>query len=94
MFFSLQVVSTNVGGIPEVLPDSMITLAAPSVNDLVAKLDIVIARHRDKSRMPYNEMHDKVKSFYDWRDVARRTQVVYDNVMKNPQLNFIDNVYQ
>ena len=30
-FFSLQVVSTRVGGVPEVLPDDLIILAEPSV---------------------------------------------------------------
>ena len=30
-FFSLQVVSTRVGGVPEVLPSDMIKLAEPSV---------------------------------------------------------------
>lgn len=34
----LQVVSTKVGGIPEVLPDSMITLCEPNVSDLLHKL--------------------------------------------------------
>lgn len=29
--FSLQVISTRVGGVPEVLPDELITLAEPSV---------------------------------------------------------------
>ena len=31
LFFSLQVVSTKVGGVPEVLPSDMIKLAEPSV---------------------------------------------------------------
>ncbi len=36
----LQVVSTRVGGIPEVLPDSMITLSEPNVSDLIDKIGL------------------------------------------------------
>lgn len=38
MFFlsSLQVVSTKVGGVPEVLPSEMIKLAEPSVKCMLA----------------------------------------------------------
>jgi phosphatidylinositol glycan class A protein len=29
--------------------------------------------------------HERVKTFYNWEDVATRTETVYDAVMKSPQ---------
>lgn len=73
----LFVVSTKVGGVPEVLPTSMIKFAQPSVDSLVESVvdAILISRRID----PY-EMHERVKSMYDWLDVAKRTEVVYNNI--------------
>uniref|UniRef100_A0A8C6U7F6 Phosphatidylinositol N-acetylglucosaminyltransferase subunit A n=1 Tax=Neogobius melanostomus TaxID=47308 RepID=A0A8C6U7F6_9GOBI len=42
----LQVVSTRVGGIPEVLPEDLITLCEPTVSSLCAGLESVIAQQR------------------------------------------------
>lgn len=39
----LMVVSTDVGGVPEVLPPNMALLAKPVVDDLVAQLDHAIS---------------------------------------------------
>lgn len=77
---SLQVVSTRVGGIPEILPDSMITLCEPSISDLIDKIEFAIARVKSGGCMDPEEMHSKIKNMYNWRDVARRTEIVYDRV--------------
>uniref|UniRef100_A0A665VBP5 phosphatidylinositol N-acetylglucosaminyltransferase n=1 Tax=Echeneis naucrates TaxID=173247 RepID=A0A665VBP5_ECHNA len=45
----LQVVSTRVGGIPEVLPEDLITLCEPTVRSLCAGLETVIAQQRSGS---------------------------------------------
>lgn len=42
----LRVVSTRVGGVPEVLPEEMIRLARPEVGDLVHEIDQTIAQIR------------------------------------------------
>lgn len=42
----LQVVSTNVGGIPEVLPNSLIMLTKPDVDSLYSTLLVAIERYR------------------------------------------------
>jgi phosphatidylinositol glycan class A protein len=73
-------VSTRVGGIPEILPESMLVLSKPSVNDLVKKIEFAIERHKSGNVMNALEQHEKIKQMYNWRDVARRTQVVYDLV--------------
>lgn len=79
----LQVVSTNVGGIPEVLPKDMIWLAEASVSGLVAALDKAI-RDRDRRRVvePF-ECHARIKRYYQWTDIAQRTQTVYDAIMED-----------
>jgi phosphatidylinositol glycan class A protein len=78
----LQVVSTNVGGIPEILPDSMMTLCEPNVKDLMDKLELAIRKFQSGKAIDPLEMHDKMKNMYDWRDVARRTEIVYNLVAK------------
>lgn len=73
-------VSTRVGGIPEILPDSMITLCEPSISNLIEKLEFAIARVRSNDRMDPFKMHNDIKDMYNWRDVARRTEIVYNRV--------------
>jgi phosphatidylinositol glycan class A protein len=73
----LFVVSTKVGGVPEVLPPSMIKFAEPNVESLYDALVEAISISR---RIVPAEMHERVKSMYHWADVARRTEIVYSNV--------------
>ena len=77
----LTVVSTKVGGIPEVLPERYIRFVEPEVKSiergLVRAVHEVIA-HRQPSK---EECHNFVKNTYDWRDVAERTHLVYDSIM-------------
>ncbi|XP_064800204.1 phosphatidylinositol N-acetylglucosaminyltransferase subunit A isoform X3 [Oncorhynchus masou masou] len=76
----LQVVSTRVGGIPEVLPEDLITLCEPTVRSLCAGLDSVIARQRSGSVASPASIHAHVCTLYTWRNVAERTEKVYDRV--------------
>ncbi|KAG7215779.1 hypothetical protein INR49_021902 [Caranx melampygus] len=76
----LQVVSTRVGGIPEVLPEDLITLCEPTVRSLCAGLETVIAQQRSGSVLSPSYIHDRVKNLYTWRNVAERTEKVYDRV--------------
>jgi phosphatidylinositol glycan class A protein len=76
----LQVISTNVGGIPEVLPESMLILSEPSVSALLASVDLAIDRHQSGRRLSLHEMHNKVRNMYNWHDIAKRTNIVYNNV--------------
>ncbi|XP_068122313.1 phosphatidylinositol N-acetylglucosaminyltransferase subunit A [Hyperolius riggenbachi] len=77
----LQVVSTKVGGIPEVLPEDFIILCEPSVKSLCDGLEKALARLKSGALPTPEAIHSKVKTFYTWRDVAERTEKVYDRVI-------------
>lgn len=74
----LLVVSTNVGGIPEVLPADMILLAEPTVNDVVRCMNQAI---RQVHLVNMQEMHRRVECFYNWHRIAERTERVYGLVL-------------
>nr|CAG4636967.1 EOG090X0515 [Ceriodaphnia reticulata]SVE72903.1 EOG090X0515 [Ceriodaphnia reticulata] len=80
----LQVVSTKVGGIPEVLPPEMIRMAQPNVNAIVSALDDAIDSHLKGTCMSPWDCHQFIHRTYNWVDIASRTQSVYDNVQKQP----------
>jgi len=83
----LTVVSTKVGGIPEVLPEKYIRFVEPEVNSiengLVKAVEEVIA-HLQPSKQ---ECHSFVRKTYDWRNVAQRTCIVYDSIMEDRKLH-------
>nr|SVE70389.1 EOG090X0515 [Daphnia similis]SVE71644.1 EOG090X0515 [Daphnia similis] len=80
----LQVVSTQVGGIPEVLPPDMIRMAQPNVNAIVSALDDAIDSHLKGTCMSPSACHQFIHRTYNWLDIATRTQLVYDNVKRQP----------
>ncbi|CAI4217358.1 unnamed protein product [Parascedosporium putredinis] len=75
----LYVVSTRVGGIPEVLPPHMTVFANPEEDDLVAATGRAIDRMR-AGEVKTELFHEQVKSYYSWVDVAARTERVYDGI--------------
>lgn len=85
----LMVVSTDVGGVPEVLPPNMALLAKPVVEDLVAQLDhaISIVKETDTS-----EFYNVCTSIYSWQQVAKRTENVYDFVYNQPYANQLSRI--
>lgn len=68
--------STRVGGIPEVLPDNLIILCDPSVKSLSNGLEKAITQLKSGSLPSPEIIHNQVKTFYTWRDVAERTEKV------------------
>ncbi|XP_032476156.1 phosphatidylinositol N-acetylglucosaminyltransferase subunit A isoform X2 [Phocoena sinus] len=76
----LQVVSTRVGGIPEVLPENLIILCEPSVKSLCEGLEKAVSQLKSGALPPPENIHNIVKTFYTWRNVAERTEKVYDQV--------------
>ena len=80
----LFVVSTNVGGVPEVLPPDMIELADPNVDSLVEGLSRAISNKIDK--VDSWEFHERVGRIYSWERVAKETVEVYDEVFEKPRL--------
>ena len=75
----LYVVSTSVGGLPEVLPNDMITLSkavnAESVAHALEEGIGKVGTHNAK------EAHARVTKMYNWGDVAKRTSKVYSKIM-------------
>lgn len=69
------VVATAVGGVPEVLPDEIMFLARPDVDALLVAVDRCIEA---LPRADPWEIHRRVASTYNWDDVARRVEIVYD----------------
>jgi phosphatidylinositol glycan class A protein len=82
----MLVVSTAVGGVPEVLPPDIVTLADPTVDGITAAVAIAIARATTRTAAEKRHQHDRVARMYDWRVVALRTQKVYTAALKSPFL--------
>ncbi|KAG5635366.1 hypothetical protein H0H81_011541 [Sphagnurus paluster] len=81
----LYVVSTRVGGVPEILPKDMISFAEPEEDDVFRAISEAIDIVRAGKHDPQTA-HERVKTFYNWEDVASRTEKVYDAVIKSPQM--------
>lgn len=76
----LLVVSTNVGGITEVLPDDMVLYSPAESNALVDHCSQAIAQHaKYKKEWPERPwaFHQRVKEMYTWDRVAAETEHVY-----------------
>lgn len=72
----LLVVSTKVGGVPEVLPSTMLKLSSPDEDQLTFTLSEAIKAIEDKS-IDTSRFHEQVSRMYSWPDVAARTEAVY-----------------
>ncbi|KAJ3056342.1 hypothetical protein HK097_007320 [Rhizophlyctis rosea] len=89
----LLVVSTKVGGVPEVLPDDMIIFSQPEELDLFRSIETAIKRIQAQP-IDHWEFHNRVKSMYSWKDVAERTANVYDMIMDAPDVPLIERMYR
>lgn len=76
----LLVVSTNVGGVPEVLPPELIRLAPPSVPALVEQLTQAVAQQQGPHALNAWQVHERIQSMYSWSRVAAETIHVYDEI--------------
>ncbi|XP_076236018.1 phosphatidylinositol glycan anchor biosynthesis class A isoform X2 [Calliopsis andreniformis] len=83
----LQVVSTKVGGIPEVLPPDLIYLVEPTVPALVQGLESAIADYRGGNIRCPLETHKRISLFYNWFNVTQRTEIVYNLVKQEDKKN-------
>ncbi|KAJ1927259.1 Phosphatidylinositol N-acetylglucosaminyltransferase GPI3 subunit [Tieghemiomyces parasiticus] len=80
----LLVVTTRVGGVPEVLPEHMINFAVPEEDDLVQAVSRAIETAHTRDQRPELDpmaLHETVKRMYSWMDVAVRTERVYLSIM-------------
>lgn len=90
----LQVVSTNVGGIPEVLPSDLVWLAEPSVPGLVQALNMAISDKESGSVVSPFECHRRISEYYQWNDIACRTLSVYESATDGPQTQLPDRLHK
>lgn len=80
----LYVVSTAVGGIPEVLPDHMISLAPPDSTSLAQVLSKAI-EDLQTGKIDTTAFHSQVSDMYSWSDVTSRTEKLYQDLITCPQ---------
>lgn len=97
----LQVVSTNVGGVPEVLPTHLISLCEVDVDAIMQSLGCEIEqtiRNKQGNNGLYEHQHEEHKSLrhqevarlYSWETTAMRTEQIYTQVMRNDASTFQD----
>ncbi|WIA35689.1 hypothetical protein OEZ86_004095 [Tetradesmus obliquus] len=67
----LLVVSTCVGGVPEVLPPDVMLLAEPSPEDLLAAVEQALLLLPE---LDPQQQHARVRAMYNWPNVAQRTE--------------------
>ncbi|TPX45176.1 phosphatidylinositol N-acetylglucosaminyltransferase [Synchytrium endobioticum] len=79
----LLVVSTKVGGVPEVLPEDLIIFAQADEDELVSAVSRAIHLIQTNA-IQSSSIHERVKSMYDWDDVAERTEKVYQETLQSP----------
>lgn len=72
----LLVVSTKVGGVPEVLPEDLIIFAEPDTDKLFDSVEIAINKLIAKDIEDPWKVHNRVKEMYNWSNVAERTEKV------------------
>lgn len=102
----LYVVSTRVGGVPEILPEDMISFASPDedgmrcvpyrvckIEAMVLSLDVVRAMSEaielvSAGKHDPQRAHERIKGFYDWAEIAERTERVYEAVLSSPPRDF------
>lgn len=85
----LLVVSTNVGGVPEVLPEDLVVLSEPNVPSMVDSVMWAIHRQSETPIDPW-KTHARVKEMYSWRRVAIETEQVYDRIMQLKRKTFLE----
>lgn len=86
----LLIVSTNVGGVPEVLPQDIMSLSEPCVSSLVEQLKQAIQRQEGEDAADAWDFHRRVENMYSWTRVAKETTCVYEEVVKRKRLTFLE----
>lgn len=88
----LTVVSTNVGGIPEVL-DEAVYLADPSVPQMAKALQQAISDHQRNGPVDPWPRHERLRKRYAWSRVAEQTVQVYDYACGQPRKTFLERLH-
>jgi len=86
----LLVVSTNVGGVPEVLEPDMIVLCDPNVEALVQGVQQAIKRQEGDGALDPWDAHRRIERMYSWHRVAVQTVRVYDRIIQDKPMTFLE----
>lgn len=81
----LKVVSTRVGGIPEVLPDSLIYLTDATVPSLMKGMEDAINDLKLGNVMCPYQCNMMVRKYYNWENISSRTEIVYQKVIREAE---------
>ncbi len=84
-------VSTDVGGVTEVLPIDVCRFVAPRAEAICSAIEEAIPHAVAACPMA---QHCRVRSFYSWRDVARRTETVYAHIAQRPTRSLVERLYR
>ncbi|KZS97162.1 transferase [Sistotremastrum niveocremeum HHB9708] len=84
----LYVVSTKVGGVPEVLPSEMISFALPEEDDVVSAISEAVQIVTDGRHDPA-AAHNRIRTFYNWPRIAARTEKVYSDIQSTEPIDLI-----
>jgi phosphatidylinositol glycan class A protein len=105
----LYVVSTRVGGVPEILPEDMISFAKPEedgasvfrtpsdfqinhgIADVIRAISEAVKIIQNGKHDPL-QAHERIKTFYNWEEVATRTEKVYDTVLRSRQMGLMERI--
>ncbi|XP_953394.1 glycosyl transferase, putative [Theileria annulata] len=87
----LILVSTDVGGIPEVLPHDIILLSEYDPVAISNKIDEAISMLQTADTSSY---HQRVKQMYSWESVAKKTLMLYYDVLNKPRMTFREKLYK
>ncbi|EJD54799.1 glycosyltransferase family 4 protein [Auricularia subglabra TFB-10046 SS5] len=80
----LYIVSTRVGGVPEVFPPDMISFARPEQDDVVRALADGIRRVQSGLHHPH-VAHERIRALYTWEESSARTEAIYHSVLASPE---------
>lgn len=89
----LFVVTTNVGGVPEVLPHDMFRLAQPEEDDVVDSTHSAIEYVKAGKHDP-RAYHAAVAGMYSWADTAERVEDVYKAACSRPLPSFVERLFR
>jgi len=87
----LYVVSTRVGGVPEILPEDMISFAKPEEDDVIRAISEAVKIIQNGKHDPF-QAHERIKMLYNWEEVAIRTEKVYDTVLRTRQMELMERI--
>ena len=85
----LLVVSTDVGGVPEVLPPHMAYLAKPNDQEIFKQVCRAII---NIGEVDTSTFYAECSKLYSWHTVAERTEAVYNHVTEMPIKNSLGRI--